>query len=346
MNSTYYLEKIENLLKKFSQSTGYSVSFLDAKTKEILLAVGWSDVCNDFHCACVDSIKWCQDIGITSCKHDMIDVAIPIKIDDEHIASIFVGQVYLNEPNMNFYIENAKKYGYDKDKYLKALGNVKIVNEDEFKKNVDFLRTTIDMISELITSNQKLLEKYKKEEKIASELKVLNNNLGEKLVQKSLELEDMTSLDSLTGLYNRKKFFELAHEMKNKWKVFSSIMIDFDNFKKVNDRYGHKVGDMVLKEVVSKIKNMLPKGSIFSRIGGDEFIVICESYDYEMDSLMAKISKEIRESCMLDIVKSLNVSLSYGISTLEKDENFDSLFNRTDKKLYKMKKQNSFRDID
>jgi diguanylate cyclase (GGDEF)-like protein len=79
----------------------------------------------------------------------------------------------------------------------------------------------------------------------------------------------------MTGIYNRRKFFELAQPLfKNTQNLFVA-MIDIDHFKKINDNYGHDAGDIVIKTLCNTISKLLPKNAIFARFGGEEFTVIC-----------------------------------------------------------------------
>ena len=89
-------------------------------------------------------------------------------------------------------------------------------------------------------------------------------------------LEYIASYDAMTGIYNRRKFFEIAVEIfdTSKENLFA-IMIDIDKFKNVNDTYGHPVGDLVIKNIATCIKGNLCKESVFGRVGGEEFAILC-----------------------------------------------------------------------
>jgi diguanylate cyclase (GGDEF)-like protein len=104
------------------------------------------------------------------------------------------------------------------------------------------------------------------------------NHLLKTIQEYNTRLEELSIRDPLTGLYNRRKFEEfLQHEIVRATRherAFSLMMIDLDNFKYINDTFGHPVGDMVLKELTAMLAVGLRKGDVLARLGGDEFAVI------------------------------------------------------------------------
>jgi len=104
------------------------------------------------------------------------------------------------------------------------------------------------------------------------------DNVTEQLLGLSIKLEKMATKDSLTSLYNRRYFDlrlieETSRSDKDKQEL-SLIMIDFDNFKHINDSYGHQTGDKLLQEVAAIIKTSLRRSDMVFRYGGDEFAAL------------------------------------------------------------------------
>lgn len=104
------------------------------------------------------------------------------------------------------------------------------------------------------------------------------NGLLKTLNEYNVRLEELSSHDPMTGLYNRRKFedylkYEIIRFPRNQ-RGFSVIMADLDNFKYVNDAYGHPVGDLMLKELTTHIRAGLRKGDVLARLGGDEFAIL------------------------------------------------------------------------
>lgn len=105
-------------------------------------------------------------------------------------------------------------------------------------------------------------------------------------------LEFIASYDAMTGIYNRRKFFELAEkQFKENPKNLYAVMIDIDKFKDVNDKYGHPVGDKVIKSVTDIVSKNILESSIFGRIGGEEFAIVCHA---DEQKLILKCLEKIR----------------------------------------------------
>jgi len=154
-------------------------------------------------------------------------------------------------------------------------------------------------------------------------------------------LEFIASYDSMTGIYNRRKFFELAErQFKEFPQDLYAIMIDIDKFKDVNDKYGHPVGDKVIKAVTRVISENILEESIFGRIGGEEFAIVCHTSNNEfvLNSL-EKIRSLIADMETItddgDIVKC---TISEGFSKNSPDiKSLDNLLKKADLALYEAK---------
>lgn len=158
------------------------------------------------------------------------------------------------------------------------------------------------------------------------------------LIQK---LEYLATRDSLTGIYNRRKFFQLAEKMFTKYdKHLYAIMLDIDFFKKVNDQFGHNAGDIVLKQTTDIISSLLPSSSIFGRLGGEEFVVIltASSDDTVIDLLDNIVTTYANTSIEIDSTQNVQCTLSCGMAP--KDEfinSIDDLLKEADAALYEAK---------
>ena len=163
-------------------------------------------------------------------------------------------------------------------------------------------------------------------------------------VQTSIE---MAVTDALTGLYNR-RYMEthLSHLVEhsiNRGKPLSALAIDVDFFKPVNDTHGHDVGDKVLQELATRIRENIRNVDMACRVGGEEFIVILPSTELH---LAQKIAERIRKSIAAKPFSAgtpsgtLNITVSVGLSTLTgSDDKVEEFLRRADQALYRAKRE-------
>jgi len=157
------------------------------------------------------------------------------------------------------------------------------------------------------------------------------------------QLEKAAFTDALTGVKNRRYFMDeaekaLKNSIKNKQEA-SLIMIDVDNFKTINDTYGHPAGDEVLKILVARIAHSLKKETLVARYGGEEFIILLPGSD--ADSALGaaeRIRRNVEASNIVTGENELAVTISLGIaSTLGQGISLDKLISNADKALYHAK---------
>lgn len=156
--------------------------------------------------------------------------------------------------------------------------------------------------------------------------------LQEKLVEQSVR-------DPLTKAFNRRQLLaslEEAVERKRRTSTPASILVlDIDNFKSINDNYGHSIGDHVLKEFVALINNRRRRLDRLYRTGGEEFLLFLP--DTPADGALI-LAEEIREmAATADFINGRTVTVSIGLSELQKDETIDEWMRQGDKALYAAK---------
>ena len=157
--------------------------------------------------------------------------------------------------------------------------------------------------------------------------------------EKSKEFENRANYDPLTGIYNRRRFLELLERgIKNTQRLnqnLSIVFFDIDHFKKINDTYGHNIGDEVLKALSSLTASTIRSTDVFARWGGEEFLILIESTTLENAARMAeKLRKVIME---YDFPEVKNVTCSFGVTTYYYDETAETFISRADSALYRAK---------
>lgn len=168
-------------------------------------------------------------------------------------------------------------------------------------------------------------------------LLTLYNNTDQKNYEK--RLNELAICDPLTGSYNRRYFYEMAHayfnQMLRSSKPLSIVMIDLDHFKHINDTFGHARGDLVLQKVAAVCKSLVRTQDIFSRYGGEEFVLAMPETSLR-DALM--VAERLRRAieALKNEVESISVTASLGVvETIgEAELTLDVLLNRADEAMY------------
>ena len=154
------------------------------------------------------------------------------------------------------------------------------------------------------------------------------------------ELEEQAIIDELTKAYNRKSFNEKVNERIELFKryenYFCMALLDIDNFKVVNDTYGHDIGDKVLIKVSQIIKQNIRTTDTLFRIGGEEFIILYpKTLLDEAFSSAEKIRTLIKKE---NIIENHPITISIGLAQINENDNKDTIFKRVDDLMYISKK--------
>ncbi|WP_321471628.1 diguanylate cyclase [Halarcobacter sp.] len=155
-------------------------------------------------------------------------------------------------------------------------------------------------------------------------------------------LNKLAITDNLTSIYNRRyidnKLFECFQNIDSySLQHLSIIFLDIDNFKSINDTYGHIIGDKVLITIANLLKSNIENKNIVGRWGGEEFIIICENQDIKTSCILANKIKDIIANHHFDKVET--VTASFGVASYEKGENITSLIQKADYNLYQAKEE-------
>jgi diguanylate cyclase (GGDEF)-like protein len=163
--------------------------------------------------------------------------------------------------------------------------------------------------------------------------------LSRRLQRLNESLQEEVTLDILTGAYNRRAFNNIIERAISSHVIAELpcvlAIIDIDHFKRINDNYGHLKGDMVLKALGKHIKSKIREGDTLIRYGGEEFVICFENM--ELDNAM-EIMEKIRTTVeKLSLVKGETITISSGLSRLQKGDSPSKLLSRADVALYEAK---------
>ena len=155
------------------------------------------------------------------------------------------------------------------------------------------------------------------------------------------EMESLAGTDDLTGTANRRELIKQYNIFKYRSKrydtKFSLIMIDLDNFKEINDTYGHLAGDSILKTIAEKIKSEIRPVDVISRWGGDEFVIFIESSIKEAALTAERIKNAFSKITIGADSNPITVTVSMGITEYKKEETLEELTKKADYALYQSK---------
>ncbi|MTD31161.1 histidine kinase N-terminal 7TM domain-containing protein [Planomicrobium sp. YIM 101495] len=175
-------------------------------------------------------------------------------------------------------------------------------------------------------------------------LLILNDITEEKNLK--MKLEELVYYDDLTGIYNRRAFFAQSNRQlasaKEQGVHFTIVLIDIDHFKRVNDTYGHHVGDRLLRHIVKVCEEQLEEGMLFARYGGEEFVLVLEGLDAAAGQELAeRLRRQIEQTSLETATGVISVTLSSGVAELSQEdgESIDQLLNKADLALYAAKRQ-------
>ncbi|MDZ7661642.1 diguanylate cyclase [Thiohalophilus sp.] len=153
------------------------------------------------------------------------------------------------------------------------------------------------------------------------------------------KLEQQAIHDALTGLYNRRKFEALLSQELERvaryHRALALILFDLDHFKSVNDRFGHNVGDEVLRLLADTLREQLRSSDIPARWGGEEFIVLLP--ETELDAALQAADHLRQRIADIDFPSAGQITVSLGVSTYQPGDRLESLVKRADDALYKAK---------
>ena len=167
------------------------------------------------------------------------------------------------------------------------------------------------------------------------------NNVINKLSTQIKELENTTNLDSLTKIFNRRALDTYLKNLCDKTELqyeLHLLLLDIDDFKQVNDKYGHIAGDKILIFIANLLRKTLRDGDKVFRYGGEEFIIILNRIDTNNCQTTAhRILKLISSNQLFYKGESIHVTMSIGSTIYSPKDTPEDLINRADKALYKSK---------
>jgi diguanylate cyclase (GGDEF)-like protein len=233
-----------------------------------------------------------------------------------------------------------------------------MIASGDFSQRVDFMGEFSGAFNAMVIQLDKSLQQIKEKE---AELTRINGELRQeielrKTTEESLRQSEglyrqLAITDPLTGIFNRRHFYQMAESELQRTcrycRPLAVIMIDIDYFKRVNDSYGHAIGDQVLQALASLIRGTLRSIDVFARYGGEEFIVLLPETDLRaVKPIAERLRRKIAETPLPIEPNHLNITISLGASAFDPSvqsllssnkRTLDQIIDSADKALYEAK---------
>lgn len=284
------------------------------------------------------SIEYYNDTNIMILLQNVTDITQSkqrlLQYSNESILLNSTLEKIINRQNALVFVTNKDEIIYANKKFLDYFKIDDLNNQDiSIYKCLDNPVDSYDLLFERVKNEEVYIN-------IKDDTFILKSTLIEtthKLftLSRVTELSNEKNIDTLTGLYKKSYFISHLKIYLEKDAPYTVIVIDLDNFKYVNDTYGHLAGDDVLKEFATLVKSNIRADDIFARWGGEEFLMLLKNTS--IDNALKKLEEihSIINNHQFQHTKKL--SASFGITNGVKGDSVDSILQRADKALYQAK---------
>ena len=273
--------------------------------------------------------------------HNISDITLSkqklLQYSNESVLINTTLQKILDRQNALLFVTNNEEISFANQQFLEYFGVMRV--EDLRRKNLRIYKH----LDASLKSYDALFEQVNSKE----EYVIINDDtfiLQATMIESTHKLFTLTKvtnlshevyIDTLTGAYRKTYFNKQLEEMIKNKKEGVVVVIDIDDFKNVNDTYGHLIGDDVLKEFATLIKNNIRGNDVFARWGGEEFLLLLQGTTH--DYAMLKI-EEIRKVVNNYLFTTIgHMTSSFGVAWKEESDDVHSLLQRADKALYEAK---------
>ena len=310
---------VDYVIKDGSQAIDYATSIvnriIENENVEVLIVDDSKTFAHKMEALCEQynlrtSVRYCGEEGLKALD------------ERSHIKVVLVDYMMPDMNGLEFTSKLRKKYKKDEVSIIALSGS-----EDK------------ELVSKFLKygANDFLYKDFSKTEFFSR----INSNI--EIIQLFDSIRDKATRDHMTGMFNRRYFFETGREMYERAKArkekFALAMLDIDKFKNINDTWGHDIGDIAIKEVGKILAKYLNKDSLISRVGGEEFCIMIHN---RPEQEVIQTFEEIREAFAKNVIKLDNLNLKYTVSIglcIDFGESLEQMMKFSDVALYEAKEK-------
>lgn len=318
--SYFHKDYIEGNLRKFLKTTISMAQIITSSANPVVVIED-----SEFQCKYIKSLFDLANIKVITFN----DVKSSLDFfSNENNIDLIVVDYFLKDKTCESVVEKIRQNKF----YDKVPIIVTTVLEEKEKKYDLFLLGVNDFVEKPFDPSEFFL-------RIRSHLRI--KSLMDMLDAKNKLLSIKAITDELTGLFNRRFFWETIitedERAKREQKVYSVIIFDIDDFKFVNDTYGHLNGDKVLDTLANNLKKSIRKFDTLARFGGEEFIMLLPNTDKNKASVVADKILKLARDIKYDFTDK-PITVSIGIADSSECSSFEEIIHLADERLYKAKK--------
>lgn len=271
--------------------------------------------------------------------HVQDDYSPQVIIDDLHrlakalqAKNIIPLNLHTSEKNFELEYKNLAKESIDS--YAQTKESVERINKEQLRIISESSQKDLEEINKIMQSFTDV------HEQVEAQMRKANETISS-LYQEIAVLEKTSNLDPLTRTFNRRAldhYLGSLCEFNNKHLNAHILLVDIDDFKVVNDAYGHLAGDRVLIFLSKLINSSIRDGDKVFRFGGEEFLILLNrSTELSCEKVAQRLLDGVRSNTLLYKEHHIKITLSIGATALKDDDDIESLIERADSALYKAK---------